>query len=162
VLLVAQYFTGVLGQPVAVGNAALSAMLFSGAVGTLLAGPLADRFGRRAILAASMVALGPLLLAFAFSGVVLGFALLALIGAATIGTFGTTVVMGQEYLPGRIGLAAGITMGLSIGLGGLGSPVLGALADGIGVRGALLVISALPVLGLVMTLTLPRSRQGRG
>jgi hypothetical protein len=41
-----------------------------------------------------------------------------LTGAATVGTFGVTVVMGQEYLPGRIGLAAGVTMGLSIGLGG--------------------------------------------
>lgn len=157
VLLVAQYYTGVLGESVAVGNAALSVMLFSGAAGTLLAGPLADRFGRRTVLAASMLALGPLLLAFAFSGIVAGFILLALIGATTIGTFGTTVVMGQEYLPVRIGLAAGVTMGFSIGLGGLGSPALGALADGVGVRGALLALVLLPVLGLALTLTLPRS-----
>lgn len=132
-------------------------MLFSGAAGTLLAGPLADRLGRRTVLAASMLALGPLLLAFAFSGIVAGFILLALIGATTIGTFGTTVVMGQEYLPARIGLAAGVTMGFSIGLGGLGSPALGALADGVGVRGALLALVLLPVLGLALTLTLPRS-----
>lgn len=157
VLLVAQYYTGVLGESVAVGNAALSVMLFSGAAGTLAAGPLADRFGRRTVLAASMLALGPLLLAFAFSGIVAGFILLALIGATTIGTFGTTVVMGQEYLPARIGLAAGVTMGFSIGLGGLGSPALGALADGVGVRGALLALVLLPVLGLALTLTLPRS-----
>lgn len=157
VLLVAQYYTGVLGASVAVGNAALSVMLFSGAAGTLAAGPLADRFGRRTVLAASMLGLGPLLLAFAFSGVVAGFVVLVLIGAATIGTFGTTVVMGQEYLPARIGLAAGVTMGFSIGLGGLGSPALGALADGVGVRGALLALVLLPVLGLALTLTLPRS-----
>lgn len=156
VLLVAQYYTGVLGEPVAVGNAALSVMLFSGAAGTLAAGPLADRFGRRAVLAASMLALGPLLLAFAFSGVLAGFVLLAFTGATTIGTFGTTVVMGQEYLPARIGLAAGITMGFSIGLGGLGSPVLGAVADGVGVRGALLALVLMPVVGLGMTLALPR------
>jgi FSR family fosmidomycin resistance protein-like MFS transporter len=82
--------------------------------------------------------------------------LLALIGAATIGTFGVTVVMGQEYLPGRIGLAAGITMGLSIGLGGLGAPVLGFLADTQGLPFMMLVVAALPVLGLLLTLTLPR------
>lgn len=157
VLLVAQYYTVVLGESVVVGNAALSVMLFSGAVGTLAAGPLADRFGRRTILAASMIALGPLLLAFAFSGTVLGFVVIALTGAAIIGTFGTTVVMGQEYLPARIGLAAGITMGLSIGLGGLASPLLGSVADGAGVRGALLALVALPIVGLAMTLTLPRS-----
>lgn len=159
ILLVAQYYASVLNVPVAVGNAALSVMLFAGAVGTLLAGPLADRFGRRAVLAASMVALGPLLGAFSFSGVAAGFVLIALCGAAIIGTFGTTVVMGQEYLPGRIGLAAGITMGFSIGLGGLGSPLVGAVADGVGVRAALLALAALPVLGLVLTLTLPRGKR---
>lgn len=163
VLLVAQYFTGVLGETVAVGNAALSVMLFSGAVGTLSAGPLADRFGKRPVLAASMLSLGPLLLAFAFAGPVAGFVLLALIGATTIGTFGTTVVMGQEYLPGRIGLAAGITMGLSIGLGGLASPVLGAVADATSIRTALLALVVLPVIGLGLTLTLPRrSRKSEG
>lgn len=163
VLLVAQYFTGMLGETVAVGNAALSVMLFSGAVGTLCAGPLADRFGKRPVLAASMLLLGPLLLAFAFSGPIAGFVVLSLIGAATIGTFGTTVVMGQEYLPGRIGLAAGITMGLSIGLGGLASPVLGAVADATSIRTALLALVVLPVIGLGLTLTLPRrSRKSEG
>jgi MFS transporter, FSR family, fosmidomycin resistance protein len=73
-----------------------------------------------------------------------------------VGTFGITVVMGQEYLPGRIGLAAGITMGLSIGLGGVGAPLLGFLADRAGLPVTMLVIAALPVLGLLLAFTLPR------
>ena len=73
-----------------------------------------------------------------------------------MGTFGVTVVMGQEYLPGRIGLAAGITMGLSIGLGGVGAPLLGFLADKAGLSVTMLVIAALPVLGLILSFTLPR------
>ena len=52
-----------------------------------------------------------------------------LAGAATIATFAVTIVMGQEYLPGRLGVAAGVTIGLSIGLGGVGAPLLGLLAD---------------------------------
>jgi MFS transporter, FSR family, fosmidomycin resistance protein len=84
-----------------------------------------------------------------------GMALLALVGAATVGTFGVTVVMGQEYLPGRIGLAAGVTMGLSIGLGGVGAPLLGLLADAGGLRATMLAIAALPVLGLALSLMLP-------
>ena len=72
-----------------------------------------------------------------------------------MGTFGVTVVMGQEYLPGRIGLAAGVTMGLSIGLGGVGAPLLGLLADAGGLRTTMLAIAALPVLGLVLSLVLP-------
>jgi FSR family fosmidomycin resistance protein-like MFS transporter len=82
-------------------------------------------------------------------------ALLALVGAATVGTFGVTVVMGQEYLPGRIGLAAGLTMGLSIGLGGIGAPLLGLLADAGGLKTTMLAVAALPVIGLVLALTLP-------
>ena len=82
--------------------------------------------------------------------------LAALVGAVTVGTFGITVVMGQEYLPGRIGLAAGVTMGLSIGLGGVGAPLLGFLADKAGLSVTMLVIAALPVLGLILSFTLPR------
>ena len=58
----------------------------------------------------------------------------ALAGAATIATFAVTIVMGQEYLPGRLGVAAGVTIGLSIGLGGVGAPLLGLLADAHGLR----------------------------
>ncbi|QIN82765.1 MFS transporter [Rubrobacter tropicus] len=155
VAFVASYYERVLGASPALGNVALTVMLASGAVGTLLMGPLADRFGRKAVLALSMLVLPPLVLAFVFAGPYAGMALLALVGAATVGTFGVTVVMGQEYLPGRIGLAAGITMGLSIGLGGIGAPLLGLLADAGGLRAAMLAIAALPVLGLVLALTLP-------
>jgi len=156
VAFVAAYYERVLGVSPALGNAALAVMLFGGAVGTLIMGPLADRFGRRALVGASMLLVPPLIFCFTLSGPWLGMALLALVGALTVGTFGITVVMGQEYLPGRIGLAAGITMGLSIGLGGLGAPVLGLLADSRGLPVTMLVIAALPVLGLLLTLFLPR------
>src|SRR5215210_2981386 len=159
VAFVASYYERVLGTSPAFGNAALTAMLAAGAVGTLVMGPLADRFGRRVVLGASMLLLPPLIYGFTLSGPVFGMALLALVGAVTVGTFGVTVVMGQEYLPGRIGLAAGITMGLSIGLGGLGAPVLGLLADHAGLSVTMLVIGVLPVLGLILALTLPRKVQ---
>lgn len=161
VAFVSSYYEVVLNTTPAFGNVALTVMLFGGAAGTLIMGPLADRFGRRAVVAASMLVLPPLILAFTFSGPYPGMVLLALTGAATVGTFGVTVVMGQEYLPGRIGLAAGITMGLSIGLGGVGAPVLGLLADWSGLQTTMLAIAALPVLGLLLTLTLPRKTPAR-
>jgi MFS transporter, FSR family, fosmidomycin resistance protein len=155
VAFIATYYERVLGTSAAFGNTALTVMLSSGAVGTLVMGPLADNFGRRLVVGASMLLLPPLIYGFTLTGPFLGMALLALVGALTVGTFGVTVVMGQEYLPGRIGLAAGITMGLSIGLGGLGAPVLGFLADNAGLSVTMLVIAALPVIGLVLALTLP-------
>ncbi len=156
VAFVASYYERVFDTTPAFGNTALTVMLFGGATGTLVMGPLADRFGRRAVVAASMLALPPLIFGFTLAGPYPGMVLLALTGAATVGTFGVTVVMGQEYLPGRIGLAAGVTMGLSIGLGGVGAPLLGLLADSSGLPAAMLAIAALPVLGLLLTVTLPR------
>ena len=156
VAFVAAYYERVLGTSPAVGNAALTVMLASGAAGTLIMGPLADRFGRRTIVGVSMLLLPLLIYGFTLSGPFLGMALLALVGAATVGTFGVTVVMGQEYLPGRIGLAAGITMGLSIGIGGIGAPLLGLLADRAGLPVTMLVIAALPVPGFLLATTLPR------
>ncbi|MGH3147043.1 MAG: MFS transporter [Rubrobacter sp.] len=161
VAFVSSYYERVLDTTPAFGNAALTVMLFGGATGTLIMGPLADRFGRRAVVASSMLVLTPLILGFTFAGPYPGMVLLALIGAATVGTFGVTVVMGQEYLPGRIGLAAGITMGLSIGLGGVGAPLLGLLADRSGLPTTMLAIAALPVLGLLLTMTLPRKTPAR-
>ena len=156
VAFVASYYERVLHVSPALGNTALTLMLFGGAAGTLTMGPLADRFGRRTVVGASMLVLPPLTFCFTLVGPFVGMALLVLMGAATVGTFGITVVMGQEYLPGRIGLAAGITMGLSIGLGGIGAPLLGLVADTRGLSFTVLIIALLPILGLLLVLTLPR------
>ena len=162
VAFVATYYSKILGTSPALGNTALTVMLAAGAVGTLTMGPLADRFGRKVVLGASMLLLPPLIFGFTLAGPLLGMVLLALVGAATIGTFGVTVVMGQEYLPGRIGLAAGITMGFSIGLGGIGAPALGFIADQSGLSATMLVIAGLPVIGLLLTLPLPRTLRTTG
>jgi FSR family fosmidomycin resistance protein-like MFS transporter len=145
----------------ALGNAALSAMLLGGAVGTLIGGRLADRFGRTAVLTGSMIALPPLVVGFLLSGPALALVFAALAGAATIATFAVTIVMGQEYLPGRLGVAAGVTIGLSIGLGGVGAPLLGVLADAHGLRAVFETIAVLPLVALLLSLGLPRSVPAR-
>jgi FSR family fosmidomycin resistance protein-like MFS transporter len=152
------YFIHDLHASKALGNAALSAMLLGGAAGTLIGGPLADRFGRRAVLVGSMAVLPPLVVAFLLSGAVPAIAFATLAGAATIATFAVTIVMGQEYLPGRLGVSAGVTIGLSIGLGGVGAPLLGLLADAHGLRAVFETIAVLPLVALVLVLALPRRR----
>jgi FSR family fosmidomycin resistance protein-like MFS transporter len=152
------YYLRVLHAPTALGNSALTVMLLGGAVGTLIGGPLADRFGRRTVLIGSMLTLPPLIGGFLLAGRATGMALLAVAGAATIATFAVTIVMGQEYLPGRLGVAAGVTIGLSIGLGGVGTPLLGLLADAHGLRAVFVAIGLLPLLALALTLALPSSR----
>jgi MFS transporter, FSR family, fosmidomycin resistance protein len=152
------YYVNALGTSKTTANVALTAMLVGGAFGTLAGGWLADRFGRRSVLFGSMTILPPLLLVFHELRPPASTVLLFLVGAAVIATFSVTVVMGQEYLPGRLGTASGVTLGLSIGLGGLGAPVLGLVADHWGLNTTLYVLAVLPLGGLLLTFTLPPAR----
>jgi FSR family fosmidomycin resistance protein-like MFS transporter len=155
------YFIHDLHASKALGNAALSAMLLGGAAGTLIGGPLADRFGRRTVLIGSMSILPVLLVAFLLAGAIPAIVIATVTGAATIATFAVTIVMGQEYLPGRLGVAAGVTIGLSIGLGGVGAPLLGVLADAHGLRAVFETLAVLPILALPLTLALPATVKRR-
>jgi MFS transporter, FSR family, fosmidomycin resistance protein len=137
------------------GNAALTVMLAAGAAGTLLGGRLADRVGRRPVVVGSSALLVPLLGAFLTADAAAATLLLAAIGFVAIANFSVTVVMGQEYLPSRAGLASGVTLGLAIGIGGLGAAALGLVADGAGLPAAMTVIAILPVPMLALALTLP-------
>jgi FSR family fosmidomycin resistance protein-like MFS transporter len=150
-----------LGHSKSHGNHLLALMLLAGGLGTIVAGPAADRLGRRPVLLASLVATGPLILVFVLVGGIPGAVALALVGVCVIGTFGVTMVMSQEYLPRHIGMASGLSIGLSIGLGGVAAVVLGAVADAIDLRTALYICAAAPVAGLLLALPLPSSRPGR-
>src|SRR5437764_12083194 len=87
------YFIHDLHATKALGNAALSAMLLGGAAGTLIGGPLADRYGRRTVLVGSVAVLPPLVVAFLLPGAVPAIVFATLTGAATIATFAVTIVM---------------------------------------------------------------------
>jgi FSR family fosmidomycin resistance protein-like MFS transporter len=136
-------------------------MLLAGALGTLVAGPLADRVGRRPVLIASLLATAPLILVYVLVGGVPGAVALALVGVCVIGTFGVTMVMSQEYMPRRIGMASGLSIGLSIGLGGIAAVGLGALADSIDLRSAMYAAAAAPAAGLALAMFLPSTRTRR-
>ncbi len=150
-----------LGNSEAHGNRLLAAMLLAGGIGTLVAGRLADRLGRRPVLTASVVATAPLIFVYLQVGGLVGAVALALVGVCVIGTFGVTMVMSQEYLPGSIGMASGLSIGLSIGLGGVAAVALGALADAIDLRTALYVSAAAPIPATILCAFLPPTRASR-
>jgi len=147
-----------LGHSKAEGNRLLALMLVAGGVGTLLMGPLADRFGRRPVLVASVVATSPLAFVFLVVGGIPGAIALAGVGACVVGTFGVTMVMSQEYLPRHVGMASGLAIGLSVGLGGVAAVVLGSVADAVDLRTALYISAAAPLAAVVLALFLPSSR----
>jgi MFS transporter, FSR family, fosmidomycin resistance protein len=150
-----------LGHSKAHGNHLLALMLFAGGVGTLAMGPLADRYGRRPVLLASVLATSPLIVLFLAVGGVPGAVALALVGACVVGTFGVTMVMGQEYMPRHVGTASGLVIGLSVGLGGVAAVGLGVLADAAGLRTALYVAAAAPLIAIVLAALLPSGRERR-
>jgi MFS transporter, FSR family, fosmidomycin resistance protein len=144
-----------LGHSKAHGNHLLSLMLLAGAIGTLAAGPIADRFGRRLVLIVSAALATPLTVLYVAVGGVLGTIALPLIGMCVIGTFGVTMVLSQEYLPRRIGMASGLAIGLSIGLGGIAAVGLGAIADSVDLRTAMYAAAAAGIPGFVLATLLP-------
>jgi len=144
------------GRSHAVASVALIAVLAAGAIGTLVGGRLADRIGRRRIIVAAGVALTALLLVLPHAGVTGFVGVAVLIGFAADGPFAITVVVGQQYLPGRGGLASGVTLGLAIGIGGLLAAAVGAFADATSVHTALLVLPAFSLAAVGCALSLPR------
>ncbi|HEV2593189.1 MAG TPA: MFS transporter [Gaiellaceae bacterium] len=144
-----------LGHSKSYGNHLLALMLVTGGLGTIAAGPAADRFGRRFVLLVSLVVTPVLIAAFIVFGGVAGAVCLALVGPCVIGTFGVTAVMSQEYLPTRIGMASGLSLGMSIGLGGIAAVALGAVADAVDLRTAMWVAAAAPVVAIALAVRLP-------
>ena len=150
-----------LGHSKSYGNHLLALMLLTGGIGTLAAGPIADWIGLRTVLFCSNLVVGPLILVFVVVGGVPGAIALSVVGIAVIGTFGISMVLSQEYLPGHIGMASGLSIGFSIGLGGLAAVVLGAIADAIDLRTAFYICAAAPVVAVALTALLPRERAQR-
>ena len=146
------------GHSKSYGTAVLWAMLLVGGIGTVIAGPLADRIGLRTVLLIANTAICPLMLVFVVVGGAAGAIALAFVGIAVIGTFGVTMVMAQQYLPTKIGMASGLSIGFSIGLGGIAAVFLGAVADAVDLRTALYISSTAPVVATVLTAMLPRER----
>lgn len=159
--LIPLYFIGVLDSSDATANAALTGMLVFGAIGTLVGGRLADRIGRRPVLVASLALQPPLLLAATLVGTVPAMILVSALGFIAISSFSVTVVMGQEYLPTRIGLASGFTLGAAIGVGGLAAPVFGLIGDELGLRTAVQTLAILPAVGALVALALPVAAASR-
>lgn len=146
------------GDPRMVGTM-LGVFLGAGAVGTLVAGPIADRVGIRRYVVAVFLLATPVAASFFFVTSALGIlVVLAVLGFVMVSTFTVSVVLGQAYLPRNPGMASGLIVGFAIGAGGLGVTALGWLADHFGLLAALWVSALMPLVGFAAALFLPEPR----
>ncbi|HHW06428.1 MAG TPA: MFS transporter [Clostridia bacterium] len=146
------YLVTYLGASESYGSTLISVFLLSGAVGTVLGGPLADRMGKTKLIAWSMGLMPPLILLFLFAPPWLSVIALSLTGGVLISTFSSTIVLGQSFMPNAVGIASGLMLGFAIGTGGLGAVLLGLVADHLGIDVTMLTIAFLPAVGLLLSL----------
>ena len=135
----------------AVRDAQVCLFVFLGAVaaGTLLGGPIGDRIGRKHVIWISILGVVPFTLALPYVGLTATIALSVVIGLILASAFSAIVVFGQELVPGRVGLIAGLFFGLAFGVAGVGAAVLGVVADHTSIGFVYKLCGFLPLFGLL-------------
>lgn len=122
--------------------------LLSVALGTIFGGPLGDKFGRKAIIFASIFGIVPFTLALPYVDIYLSTIFLSIIGFMLASAFPAIVVYAQELIPGKVGTISGLFFGIAFGLAGIGAAILGYFIDIYGVVLIYKICSFLPLLGL--------------
>jgi FSR family fosmidomycin resistance protein-like MFS transporter len=142
---------------------AIGAFSLAGALGTIAGGMAADRLGGARVLAGSLPLAAPLVVGFLLVPGAAGIVMLAAAGFLTLASFSATVVMGQEYMPGRPALAAGLMIGFAaFGSAAPGLALRGALADAARREAAIGAIAGLAVCAGALATLLPRPGAGAG
>jgi MFS transporter, FSR family, fosmidomycin resistance protein len=127
----------------------LFAFLAAVAVGTIIGGPLGDKFGRKYVIWLSILGAAPFTLALPYVTLFWTIVLAVIIGVIIASAFSAILVYATDLVPGKVGTIAGLFFGFAFGLGGLGSAVLGNLADHTSIGFVFRVCAFLPLLGVI-------------
>lgn len=127
----------------------LFVFLFSVAAGTLLGGPIGDKIGRKYVIWASILGTAPFALLLPYASLFWVGVLIVPIGMILASAFSAILVYAQELIPGKVGLVAGLFFGFAFGMGGIGSALLGKLADSTSIEYVFNVCAFLPLIGLL-------------
>lgn len=151
------YWIHVFKQSASTASTVLSIMIAVGAVSTLIGGRMADRFGFHKLILGGFLCLLPLLGIFACTtNVATATWVLILIGFTLYVPMSPMIVTGQKFLPNHIGLSSGVTIGLSVSVGGIAAPLLGRVADIYGLSPVMYILAAVAVLPAGLAFALPK------
>ena len=134
--------------------------LLSVAAGTLLGGPLGDRFGRKYVIWFSVLGSAPFTLMMPYANLFWTGVLSVIIGTIISSAFPAILVYAQELLPKRLGMISGLFYGFAFGMGGLGSAVLGYVADQTSITYVYHICAYLPLIGIIAWF-LPNLKKGK-
>jgi FSR family fosmidomycin resistance protein-like MFS transporter len=143
------YLIGKFGVSVQQSQYLLFAFLAAVAAGTIIGGPVGDRFGRKWVIWVSIVGMAPFSLLLPHVGLVGTAILSVIIGLVMASAFSAILVYATELVPGRVGLIAGLFFGFAFGMAGIGAAVLGKLADRTSIDFVYQVCAFLPLIGLL-------------
>lgn len=119
------------------------------AAGTLIGGFMGDRFGRKYVIWFSILGVAPFTLLLPYTDLFWTITLSVIIGVILSSAFSAIVVYAHELVPGKVGMVSGLFFGLAFGMGGLGSALLGKLADSTSIYYVFKVCAFLPLLGVI-------------
>lgn len=125
--------------------------LFSVAAGTLLGGPIGDKFGRKYVIWVSILGTAPFALLLPHANLLWTGILIVPIGVILASAFSAILVYAQELIPGKVGLVSGLFFGFAFGMAGLGSALIGNLADKTSINYVFSICAYLPLIGLIAT-----------
>ena len=127
----------------------LFVFLFATAIGTLIGGPVGDRIGRKYVIWISILGTAPFSLLMPHVGLAMTCVLSFFIGLTLSSAFPAILVYAQELLPYKLGLISGLFFGFAFGIAGIGSAVLGNIADKHGIEFVYNMCAYMPLIGLV-------------
>ena len=141
---------------VSVQSAQIHLFIFLGAVaaGTIIGGPVGDKFGRKYVIWVSILGVLPFTLILPYANLFWTTTLSVVIGLILASAFSAILVYAQELMPGRVGAVSGLFFGFAFGMGGVGAALLGKLADMTSINFVYQICSFLPAIG-ILTAFLP-------
>lgn len=151
------YLMSKFGVSIETSQVMLFVFLLSTALGTLVGGPVGDKYGRRLVIWWSILGSAPFALAMPYANFEWTVALSVIIGLIMSSAFSAILVYAQELLPMKVGLVSGIFFGFAFGIAGVSSAVLGKIADATDIQFVYNLCSFFPLLGIVAYF-LPRVR----
>lgn len=159
VVFIPLYWVGVLGQSEASGGLRLTILAAFGIIATLAGGKFADKYGYVKLIRIANFAMLPfLIMLLMVDDPTIATLLIIPLAFCNSGPYSAMIAHSQSFLPKSMGLASGITLGLSVSVGGMVSPLIGYAADTFGLSSAMYAIVAVAFLGIIFSLIIPKQR----